>query len=370
MKLTIPCSVLKNELQILSGVLPAKTTLPIIGYILFDAKKGNLMLTATDLEVSLQSSVDCSVEEEGSVAIPGKMLTDIVRELPDVPIQISSDEEFRVTITTSSGELHIFGADDKEFPQIPKVKKKAELTLSGEKITTMVDKVLLFVSKDELKGVLTGVLFQFRNDGMRLVATDGHRLSKVVDKKFSTEEQIPDIVIPPKTLSLFQKNVGEGEFQFTIGEGYVVFSLETKNIYSSLLQGDFPDYERVIPTGNDKKMIVDKEKFVQSLRLVQVFANRMTLQVKLNITKNSLEVSSEDMDRGSGKDSIPVEYNNEDLVIGFNAGYLIDALRIPDSEQVTLEMDKADSGCIILPQEQKKDEEVFVLVMPIKLKDL
>ena len=116
-------------------------------------------------------------------------------------------------------------------------------------------------------------------------------------------------------------------------------------------------------------MTVDKEKFIQSLRLVQVFANRMTLQVKLNLTKDLLEISSEDMDRGTGRDTVPVDYDNEDLIIGFNAGYLIDALRIIDSEHIVLEMDKADSGCIILPREQLENEEIFLLVMPIKLKD-
>jgi len=369
MKFTIPCSILKNELQVLSGVLPSKTTLPIIGNILFEAKNGKLFLTATDLEVSLQSSLDCEVEKEGAVAIPGKILSDIVRELPDYPIQFSSDEEFRVVITTPSGELNIFGADDKEFPQIPKIKKKSELTLNSAKIKRMTEKVLLAVSKDELKGVLTGVLFQFKESDLRMVATDGHRLARIMDKSFSSEDDLIDIIIPPKALGLFLKNAEEEEFVFTIGDNYVIFDLGAKTIYSSLLQGEFPDYERVIPVNNEKQLVVDREKLIQSLRLVQVFANRMTLQVKMSLTKDQAEISSEDADRGAGNDTIPADYDNEDIVIGFNAGYLLDSLRIIDTENVVIEMDKPDSGCIILPQEQQEEEDIFILVMPIKLKD-
>ncbi len=369
MKFKISCSELRNELLILSGVLVAKTTHPILGCILFEAKGGKLFLTATDLEVSLQSSIECEIEEEGAVAVPGKILIETMRELPDYPVEISSDEEFRVKLKTSSGEFKIFGADYKEYPQVPKIKKKVVFNLDSSKIKRMIEKVIFAVSRDELKGVLTGVLFQVKKEELRLVATDGHRLSKVVDKTFRSDEITKDIIIPPKALNLFMRNVDSEKITFTVGESFVVFDLGNKCIYSSLLQGEFPDYESVIPLENEKKLIVDREKFIQSLRIVQVFANRMTLQVKMNISKGEMEIVSEDVDRGEGREKVPVDYDDESMTIGFNAGYLLDSLKCIETEDVLLELKEPDSGCIILPRMQKEGEEHFMLVMPIKLKD-
>jgi DNA polymerase-3 subunit beta len=370
MNVTVGCGDLKVGLQHVINVIPSKTTLPILNHILFEAGSGQLTLSATDLEVSLKTKVNAQIEKEGNVTIPGRLLYDVVREIPDVPLSIKSDENNRINLKYSRGQYTFFGEDSREFPQRPAIDVKHEIEVEKKRFSRHIEKTIFAVSNDELRAALMGVLLQVRENEYRMISTDGHRLVRVINKSFETEEKINDIIIPVKALNLLQKNLNSsGNVKISFGSNHVIFDLEEASISVSLIEGKYPEYEKVIPVNEEKILNTNREQMITALRTVSVVANKITQQVKISIDKDKITVKSEDMDRGEGIETIEAEYTGEPLDIGFNSAYVLDVLRHIDTENVQLKFDSAVSASLVFPMEQEKDEDVLMLVMPIKLRE-
>jgi len=370
MKFNIPCSKLKMGLQQVIDVIPAKTTLPILSHILFEAKSGQLTLSATDLEVSLKTQLQATIESEGSVTIPGRLLFDVVRELPDVPLNISKDESNRIILTFSKNKYTFFGGDDKDYPQLPAIDVKYEITFDKKKLQRYVEKTIFATSTDELRPALMGVLFQVGENDYKAVSTDGHRLVKIIDKSFTTKDIIDDVIIPVKGLNLLLKSIdGDGDIKISFATNYIVFDLENTSISATLMEGKYPDYEKVIPLNEHKKLVINREKFISSLRTVSVLANKITQQIKIDIEPDKVTITSEDMDLGEGIEIVEAEYTGEPMEIGFNSNYLLEVLSHLDTEDVIFTFDTSVSAALVFPMIQEEDENLLMLVMPIKLKE-
>jgi len=371
MKFFVKSSDLKDVLLSVINVVPAKTTLPILGNVLFSLKDNELYLSATDLEVTIKTFIKVETEREGGVALPGKIVGDIIRQLPDVPLDITVDDNYRANIKTEIGEYVISGESESEFPSVPEVDIKYEVDVESDVLERVIDKTLFAISVDGVKSSIMGVYLQILKNELRAVSTDGHRLVRVISKNVKIKEDIGGYITSPKALSQFLKNRSEGgTVRLSISDNYLMLNFNNFIIYSRLIEGMYPDYEKVIPRDNRNRLIVDRNVMVSSVKRISVFANKVTQQIKLKLSENFVEISSEDVDYGKeGKEKITADYSGEEMVIGYNAGYILDILDNTDTEKVIFDFGSSTSAGLAYPSEQRENEDILMLVMPIKLID-
>ncbi len=370
MNISVACSDLKRGLQQVINVIPSKTTVPILGHVLMEAVGDRLKLSATDLEISLKTSVPATVNGEGTVTISGRLLFEIVRELPDIPLTMTVEEGNRILLKSSRGKYTFFGEDSKDFPQLPLIDVKHEITFKKETLKRHIEKTVFAVSIDELRAALMGVLFQVRETEFRTVSTDGHRLVRLTNKEFKYDKDIEDVIIPIKALNLLLKNLdGEGEIKISFANSYVAFDLEEASINATLIDARYPEYEKVIPADNENELIIKRDDFISGLRTISVLANKITQQIKINIEPSKITLISQDMDRGEGEETIDAEFKGSPMEVGYNSGYMLDVLRHVDTEDVIFKFGTPTSATLAFPAAQAEAEDMLMLVMPIKLRD-
>ena len=360
-----------KSIQNIIGVVPVKTTVPILSNILVELEGSTLTLTGTDLEVSISTKVEVQGEENGAAAIPAKILHEILRELPDIPLELSCDEDLKITLNTEKGFYRLSGEPKEDFPRISIDKSGVSFGIDSERFSSMINRALFAVSTDELRTTLMGVYLKITDKNLRLVTTDGHRLVRIDYKDFESPEFQSETIIPTKALNLLLKNQqNTKEIVVRVSDDHIVFELGNTVIYSKCIEGQFPNYERVIPTDNDKKVVVDRELISQSVRRVSIFSNSITHQIRLSISNNQLSVKSEDIEfGGEARESIAVEYSGDSLEIGYNANYLLDILRHLETEEIVFDIKDSISAGTISPTSQREDEEILMLLMPIRLND-
>ncbi|MFQ5636800.1 MAG: DNA polymerase III subunit beta [bacterium] len=359
-----------QAIQNIIGVIPTKTTLPILSNVLLDLQENTLNLTGTDLEVSISTQIPVQGDEDGAVAIPAKRLFDIVRELPDIPLEFNVDESFKVLLNTDNGFYRISGESKEDFPKATKDEESGSFTVDSERFMNMINKTIFAVSADELRTTLMGVFLKVMENELRMVSTDGHRLAKIVDKGFKSAGLERETVIPTKALNLLLKNQSSKEINVKLSDDHIIFELGNTIIHSKCIEGQFPNYERVIPMDNDKELIVNRDLLSSSVRRVAIFSNSITNQIRLSISNNLVKIQSEDIEfGGEARESIDSEYNGDDIEIGYNATYLLDILRHVDTEDVVFKLKDAISAGLIYPSSQQEDEDVMMLLMPIRLNE-
>ncbi|MFQ5863737.1 MAG: DNA polymerase III subunit beta [bacterium] len=361
-----------QAIQNVIGVVPVKTTIPILGNVLLHLEENNLTLTGTDLEVSISTRMKVQGEVDGGVAIPAKVLFEIVRELPDIPMELECNEEdHKITITTEKGFYRLSGEAKEDFPKISIEESEEYFLIDSELLARMIDKTLFAVSTDELRTTLMGVYLQVMEKELRMVSTDGHRLVKIVDKKFNSAEFQKDMIIPTKALNLLLKNIQSNEkTKVNLSEDHVVFELGDTTILSKCIEGQFPNYERVIPLDNDKKVVINRELLSSSVRRVAIFSNSITHQIRFCISQDNVKIQSEDIEfGGEAEESIGAEYQGDDLEIGYNANYILDILRHLETDEVMFKVKDATSAGIVYPGNQREDEDLLMLLMPIRLNE-
>lgn len=371
MKFSVNKTEFFHSLQKVIGVLPAKTTIPVLSNILLSLRENLLSISATDLEISISTNCSVTDAQDGAIAVPGRKFFDIVRELPDLPLTIEVDDRKHLKLTTEKGIYKLIGEDEADFPHIAVEEADTEFYLACEKFNRMIDKTSFAVSSDELRTTLMGVYLQLLSNELRMVATDGHRLAKISDTGFDGVENPVAVIMPTKALQLVAKNFeNEERLQIAIGENHITFAAGSTKIFSKLIDGQFPNYERVIPIDNELQMFVNRDLLAAAVRRVSIFASQYTHQIRLNISPSSLLIQAEDVEiGGEAQESIPVDYSGDQLDIGYNANYLLDVLRHLDSEDVMFQLKDSGSAAIISPSEQKSDEYLMMLLMPIRLND-
>ena len=361
----------KNELhealQKLSKATPLRSTLPVLSCVLVSATNNNTTLTATDLELTIHVRLSVSIEEEGSAAIPLKQLYDITNEFPDgTRISISANSRNKIEINTLSGSYDLMGKQKEEFPATPKVNENRKVKILGSVLKEMINSSLFAVSKDDLKPSLTGVLLRFSSVGLTAVATDGHRLVKIINDKYKTDMFNGDIVVPKKFLSYLSNHLGNEEVALSIGETHLTATIDHDTIISRTISEVFPDYESVIPTDNNNKLTVDKKTLLGAIKRVSIFSNKSTHQVALDISKGQLFITTEDPESSSkAKEEVIAEYEGEDLTIGYNGEYLKDVINHTDGDKVVLKLNTPISATLFVGAKKEKDK--IMLLMPVRI---
>jgi DNA polymerase-3 subunit beta len=338
---------------------------------LFELEEGKLSLKATDLDVSMTSTVEVDAQKSGSIAVPAKVFFEIVKELPDFDLEISTYEN-RMEVKCGSGVYKVSGFPADDFPKLPDIHVARQVKLDGKALVGMIRKALFAVSKDETRPALNGVYWHTKDDSLNMVSTDGHRLAKVSSRELKIGGYTKDIIVPPKVLDNLVRLLGDepGEVGIIINESSIVFMLENVILTSRLLEGPYPNYDQVIPKDNNKIMTVDREILNAAVRRVAILSNTLTHQVKFSLKTDELELSATNFDLGGeAKENLKVQYKNEEMEIGYNSIYINDILRHIDGDEVSFELNSPTTAAIIRSSDPENKEEYFFLVMPLRLLD-
>ena len=359
-------SLLKG-IQIVQSAVSSKNTLPILSHLLIEAHKKTITLTATDLEVGISMKIDGEIQEEGSITVPAKKFSEIVKELPgDEPIQIAIKKGQSIHIEAGKSYFRLNGLLREDFPQLPNLSqaKTSDLVKIPQKTLKMMIKLTSFaMSHDETRYVLNGILFSFKDKSLKLAATDGRRLAVV-------EKEIPGVgsfkkeaIIPMKTIHEINKNLNEdGEVIFYFKENQLQISLNEVNITSRLIEGEYPNYEQVIPKKTKESLNLNTQEFLQAARRVGLLTNQESQSIKLNVIKDKVILTKNTADLGEAREELDTEYKGSELTIGFNPNFLIDVLKNVDDPKVQFSFIDPEKPAVI-----KSGNDYTYIVLPMQV---
>lgn len=369
MKFIVSSSSLLKHLQQISGVINANTVLPILEDFLFEIQDKKLNVVATDLETVMRVQMEVESKTNGKVCIPAKILLDSLKNIADQPLTFNIDKNFAVEITSDNGKYKVMGENPDNFPKEPAADDTTGFTMSSSALLTAINKTLFAVSSDDLRPAMTGVFFELTKDSVQFVATDAHRLVRY--KRTDTKASKTDsFIVPKKPLNLLKNALpdNEDELNISYNSNHLFVNHGSTQMICRLIDARFPDYKVVIPADNPYRLIVNKADFQNALRRVNVFSNKSTNQVALNITGSELQMAAQDVDFSfEGNERMNCQYDGEDLQIAFNAKFLIEMLNAADTDDVRMELSTPTKAGLIKPTEQGEGEDLLMLVMPLML---
>jgi DNA polymerase-3 subunit beta len=372
--------VVLNRADLLKGIstvqsaVATKNTMPILANVLLEARDKKLEFVATDLDMGIRCSVTAEVVEKGSITINAKKLADIVRELPEASVDIEIDENQKMILVCQKSQFKVHGLPKDDFPILPEVKKEKVFKINGSILQEMIHKTIFAVSTDETRYVLNGVYFQVENEKLKMVATDGHRLAYIQKKLEGKGEGKANVIIPTKTLNELSKVIsdvakGKTEKEETIvevitTENQIKFTVEGVEIISRLIEGQFPNYEQVIPKDSDKKVEVSTSELSSATKRVAILTSEKSNSIRYQIKAGKISISSKTPDMGEAKEEIDASYKGEEISIAYNAKYVLDVLKNVGTEQVSIELTQPLSPGILKP---KGDADYLCVIMPMRV---
>ena len=363
MKYTVSKDVLLKGIQATQNAISAKTSLPILSNILMEAQNNEVIFIATDLDMGIISTIPVKPQITGSVTIPAKKFLDIVKELPDSEISVSVKKNNLVHIECQNCSFKIMGLPKDEFPQLPEFKDKDSIIIQQSKLKTMLSRTNFAMSRDETRYVLNGVLFIIKPSYIRLAATDGRRLAMAEYKIQLPKAQERKAIIPTKTVNELNRVLqDDGDVKIFFGDNQISFDVGPTRVISRLIEGEFPNYEQVIPKEVKDKLKITKACLISALKRVALFTNQESMSVKMDISRDKMVLSKSAPYIGEVREELPVDYKGKDISIGFNPDYLIDVLKAIDQETVALELVDAEKPGVV----RMGDEYVYV-VLPMQI---
>jgi DNA polymerase-3 subunit beta len=370
MKFIVSSSYLLKQLQVLGNVINSSNTLPILDNFLFELNSKELTVSASDLETTMSATLEIDSTDKGSVAVPAKLLLDILKTFPEQPLTFSVQENSTVEISSNSGKYAIAYAPGEEFPRSVQLDDPSSTIVPAEVLATAVSKTIFAAGNDDLRPVMSGVFFQFSPEGLIFVATDAHKLVKYArtDVKAS---QVADFIMPKKPLNILKGILGasDAEVKIDYNDSNATFSFENYILTCRLIDGKYPNYEAVIPKENPNKLLIDRMQFLSSVRRVAIFSNKTTHQIRLKIAGAELNISAEDIDYSNkAEERLTCDYQGDDMQIGFNSRFLLEMLNNLQSDEIQLEMSMPNRAGILTPVDGLDEgETITMLVMPVML---
>ena len=369
-------------LYLVQGVVERRSSLPLLSHVLIESNptgenEGVISLGATDLEIGIRQQCQAEVRASGSMTADARKLYEIIRELPSGPIRLRSGGNGWVDVTSGKSRFKIASLDPKEFPTITGQKEKKEessssdqfISLPGPTLREMIEKTLFATSPDETRLNLSGVYLETQKEGkVRMVASDGHRLS-LIERDVDTPSlpDWPSVILPKKglveTRKLLEKS--EGTIDVSVNDSVVNLKKETTELFMRLIEGDFPDYQQVVPKEHTHRIEFPRDELLSALRRILILTTERSRGIKLQFEKDKIEVSVNTPDVGEGTEEIAASYAGDGLSIGFNGRYLTEALNV---------MNEGDSVVLFLKDEtspgllqQKESHEFSYVIMPMKI---
>ncbi|HVE16785.1 MAG TPA: DNA polymerase III subunit beta [Chthoniobacterales bacterium] len=370
MKFTITREKLHEGLGAVAASVPSKTTLPVLANILVEASKDGLKLSGTDLDISVSTTIPASVDQEGATTLPARKLVEIVKELPNAAIRMTSSGEQRATIECGKSKFKLLGLSRDEFPAFPSVKFEGGWKVAAKDLQKLISHVAFAASTEESRPILNGVLWELRADRMRMVATNGHRLARMDVPTSGQGGGQADLIIPPKALEQIRRLFG-GDEEIEIGksDNHLGFRSTTTQIYTRLIEGPYPNYEQVIPRENDKSLTADKSALAAALRRMSIVASDQTHRIRMAFTNGACKMSVQTPDLGEAQEELAVAYEGDTLEIGFNASYMLEILKYMPTDEVRMTFKAPERAATCEPVGWDDPASFMTLVMPLRLVD-
>ena len=378
MRAVCSTDVFGRKLALVSRGVSARSTIQLLGGILLETADGALRLSATDMEISIQTESPAEVEGEGRVVIPARIFNDIVRSLPAGNFTLEYDGS-EGTVRLAAGEneytIRTYAADD--YPKLPEFEAEGSFRMPGDSLVETVEKVSRSYSRDETRPVLTGILISFEDARVRMVTTDSYRLSIKETELGSTPfEGSREAIIPAMAMtevSMIFSGSDESDVEVSLSENQALFRIGDVVFGTRLIDGNFPEYRRLLPTGFEREISVSREDLMGTLRRVNLFAQRQTppVPVSLSFTEGSVEVIVKNGDVGEAHEKLPAN-SEDDFLISFNPGYLLDGVSAIDTEKVKFKLNEALKPGLIVPGENGEENgdggepDFLYLIMPMR----
>lgn len=356
---------LYEGVQVVGRAVSARTSLPILGHLLITAEDDKLRIAATDLEIGMECVVPALVQEAGSMTAPARVLTEMLAALPETDVSLSVEESNTVNLKCATSEYSILGLPPEEFPMLPEVREEVSFSVEYDVLREGIRKTSFAISTDESRAILTGVLMQVSPDGLKLAATDTHRLCIQCCPMVEQEGSV-NAIVPGRAMNELTRIVpeGEGTVDVTISSTQVMFKVEDTVLISRLIEGQFPNFEKVVPTEWTKKLTVPAEQFLQSTKRVAIVARENSNRMIAETEDGRLILTAESGSVGSAHEEVEVIKEGEDTKMAFNARYLLDVLNVIDTEAVEIEMTGQVSPAVFRPQGQ---ENYTYVLMPMQV---
>ncbi len=378
MRFIINSQLFLKHLSALNGVISNNNTVPIIACFHLHLENNILTIKATDLETTMVSKIELEnarVEGIDSIAVPAKLLLDMLKSLDDVPINFAVDPEtYSIEISSGEGKYSLAGQNAETFPAMPEMKDTVQTSMPASVLVNAINKTAFAASTDEMRQQMSGIYCEMTPENVTFVATDAHKLVRYRRNDIHSDESV-NFILPRKPIMQVKNILGGNKEEFDVTIDYnntnVFFTFDNFLIVCRLVDGKYPNYEAAIPKNNPNKLTVDRQTFLNTLRRVSLFANQSTHQVRLSIKERELEISSEDLEfSNKAHETIPCSYDGEPMEIGFNAKFLSEMIINLDTEQVLMELSHPSRAGILFPindSEEAKAEDILMLVMPVML---
>ena len=366
MRITVDSRELRRGISIVSDALSNKPALPILSAILIEAQADLITLTASDLDITLQTRVDATVSEPGSVAVHGKILSEIINEWPDGDVELSSDD-LSLVIQSDDKDFTINGQEPNDFPTVPMTEDGAVIAIGSggidaDTLADMIKKTSFAVSKDETRPVLQGVFFRSDEEGFAMVATDGHRLACYTRDLMGLVDA--EAILPLQCLNIMSR-ICDGDGTINIGSSRLTVTVGPTTLVSRLIEGPYVDYKQIIPAPGDNQLHVEKEVLLPALRRVSILSSQYTRQVNMSLKDDGIELTAISAERGGdARESIPAEYTGKEMTMGYNAQYLQEILRMT-SGIININFTNETTAAIIEENNQASGR-LFYLLMPLR----
>ncbi|WP_455476002.1 DNA polymerase III subunit beta [Bartonella sp. B17] len=373
MRITVDRNQFFKSLGRVHRVVERRNTIPILSNVLIDADSDSVQLKATDLDLEVTESFVANVEQAGAITVPAHLLYDIVRKLPDgseIVLSIDAGQASTMSVVSGCANFKLQCLPKADFPESLPGQFGYCFSLSASDLKRLLDCTQFAISTEETRYYLNGIYFHVIDDGvlkLRLVSTDGHRLAQVDMEAPSGIDGMPSVIIPRKTVGELQKLLSEeinGDVQIELSETKIRFSIGSLIFTSKLIDGTFPEYQRVIPLGNDKKLVVNRQDFSSAVDRVSTISSDRGRAVKLTIEHGQLRLVVNNPDSGSAEDQLAVTYTSDPLEIGFNSRYLLDIAGQLSSDEMVFMLAEAGAPALI---RDDGDADALYVLMPIRV---
>lgn len=371
MRFIVSSSYLLKKLQIIGGVINSNNTMSILENFLFELSENKLTVSASDLETTIKGVIEVESTDTASIVVPYKILIDTLKTFTaEQALTFTINDNNTIDIVSNNGKYTLAYLDSQEFPTVVEIENANRVTLRGDILATAIQSTFFATGNDDLRPIMNGVFFNFTEEALIFAATDAHKLVKY-ERQDIKSEQPAAFVIPKKPLNLLKGILSQSETQVTIeyNESNAKFSFDQLDYVCRLIDGTYPNYEAVIPKENPNKLIVNRTLLLNSTKRISNFASKATHQMRVKITGNSLQIFAEDIEYNNrANETIPCNYEGDDMEIGFNSKFFIEMLSNLSSEDILLEMSYSNRPGILTPADGLDEgEKIYMLVMPTML---
>jgi len=348
MKLKIDKDTLLDGIHIVQNIVSSKTTLPILSNILLEASGKTLKLNTTDLDIGISCEIPVETLEEGAITIPAKRFGDIIKELPSGEISINTKKNNQVDIEGNKCRFKLIGMSKEEFPKFPEFKDKEVIKIEQAVLKEMLRMTSFAVSHEESRYILNGVLLEMEGDTIRMVATDGRRLAKIEKKSTKVIKKEVSVIIPLKAVQEIFRNLGEeGQVSMVGGTNQVLFDIGGTLIATRIIEGEFPNYEQVIPKPAPSGIKIGRVALLSAIKRANLLATPDFQAIKFELFLDKLVVSKTTPDVGESREEVVIEHKGKEMIVGFNPQFLIDVLKNIDDETINMELLGPDKAGVI-----------------------